>query len=578
MIRNKSKLYKKIVINYTLFVAIVIIIINFMFFDKLKEQNINNMLNINFNMIKDIEKEFNFMDNSNKSFINDLYINNMYINDLIILLNNDYNEYLKIKLDIFSASNLSYYKGVKYLIERTMEKNNTLDAVEFISFNTKTSYSFENDGKVVIKNVSLDKFRNLYDITYVTFIEDKVFYISKIKNPTNLKTEGIFILKFNLKNIDQILDNYRSENEVYILDNFNKVVYTSNENIKNNIYENFNQLQDDLLAEIFQTDNNINFIKLNSGFTILGGVNKKSIYKSNYISLFYFLFFSLLIFLIYEIIIFKKFGRLNERINVILKTIENIGNGNKNEKLRIPDSVRKESDEISIIATKFNAMCDRLEESIEKRYIAEINQKNAEMNALQSSINPHFLYNTLEAIRMKAVINKDKEVGKMIFLLSYLYRSQLKEKGIITIKSEIEYCEKFLKIHKFRYDEQFSYYIKCEEFLLNKETIKFILQPLIENYFVHGIRLQNNDNEVSISIIKDNENIKMIIKDNGKGIPKEKLNKILKNIKNDENNTENFGIYNVHKRIINKYGYKYGVSIESEVEKGTLITVTLPYE
>ena len=135
MIRNKSKLYKKIVINYTLFVAIVIIIINFMFFDKLKEQNINNMLNINFNMIKDIEKEFNFMDNSNKSFINDLYINNMYINDLIILLNNDYNEYLKIKLDIFSASNLSYYKGVKYLIERTMEKNNTLDAVEFISFN-----------------------------------------------------------------------------------------------------------------------------------------------------------------------------------------------------------------------------------------------------------------------------------------------------------------------------------------------------------------------------------------------------------------------------------------------------------
>lgn len=571
MNKNKSKLYKKLVINYTLVVIILIIGINFIFFNKLKEQNLSNMLDINFRMLKDVEKEINQMEKTVRTFMSDLYSDSTIINDLIFLLNNEYIDYTKNKLDAISTNRQSYYKGIEYLVDRAIEKNKYIDGIEFISYSMKKAYLFENKG-LTIKELSENDLNNIHKQFDITINNNQFLYTNEIKNPNNLKIEGVLIFKFNMNSISEILLNYGKENEIFILNKYNEIIYSLNKNINDDIYET----KESLFKENFKINSNYNVIELNSGIILLGKINKIISRNINLKSLFYFLILSIIFFFLSEIFIIKKFGRLNDRINAILETMKNIGNGNKT--LRIPNNVSIELDEISIIAKSFNEMCDRLEDSIKKRYIAEINQKNAEMNALQSSINPHFLYNTLEAIRMKAIINKDKEVGKMIYLLAHLYRSQLKEKGIITIRSEMEYCDKFLQIHKFRYNDQFSYSIKCEEHLLNKEIIKFTLQPLIENYFVHGIRLQDKDNQVNISIIHDKNNIKITIKDNGRGIPKEKLNKVLKNIKYEENFTENFGIYNVHKRIVNKYGNEYGVFIESEIEKGTTITVIFPYE
>lgn len=177
---------------------------------------------------------------------------------------------------------------------------------------------------------------------------------------------------------------------------------------------------------------------------------------------------------------------------------------------------------------------------------------------------------------MKAICNGDKDVGKMIYALAFLFRSQLKEKNIIPIKSELEYCKKYLEIYKFRYDEKFDFSIDCEEGLLEKQIIKFTIQPLIENYFVHGIRLENKDNKLSIKIFKDEDIVNIIIRDNGKGIPKVQLENLNTMLTERNTSGKSIGITNANERIAIEYGHPYGIRLGNNLNEGAEIVVKIP--
>ena len=266
-------------------------------------------------------------------------------------------------------------------------------------------------------------------------------------------------------------------------------------------------------------------------------------------------------------------------MNKLLLAMDKVKQGDVN--VVIP--VGKEVDEINIISENFNEMCTQLNDYIEKSYVyelnekkAEVNQKKAELMALQSQINPHFLYNTLESIRMKAICNGDKEVGKMLYILAFLFRSQLKDKDIISIKNEIEYCEKYLEIFKFRYEDKFEFNINCPKEILDNQIIKFTIQPLIENYFVHGIRLEDDDNKLTISIEEVNDKVLIYIEDNGRGIEDEKLLQMNRMLTDKYGTGQSIGITNANERIRILYGKEYGIKIEKAVEKGLKIIVTIP--
>ena len=122
---------------------------------------------------------------------------------------------------------------------------------------------------------------------------------------------------------------------------------------------------------------------------------------------------------------------------------------------------QKKGDELDMISENFNEMCSRLQLYIQKSYLAEIERKNAQMQALQSQINPHFLYNTLEAIRMKAICNGEREVGKMLYSMVTLFRSQLKEADVITLGQELDYCKQYLELFEYRYQGQFQSKVEC---------------------------------------------------------------------------------------------------------------------
>ncbi|WP_250277847.1 sensor histidine kinase [[Clostridium] colinum] len=566
--KKRTIFYKKLMISYNVIIFSFILIINIVLFKNIqKKDNIYNQ-QINRRMVNNVVKTFKDAEALISGFMFELYSDNKIIEDTIFFLNNDLNTYTKNKLDKFCKSNDSYYKGIEYAIKNCFSRSNLIESIELVSYNNNISYLFDRQIKIkerYFSNISDEKF-----LQSVEEEEQEILYIRDINNPLNLKKEGIIIFKLDKLEIDKIIESYDKSFRILILQKNGLILYDSKSNY---LKEQSNFL--DVTKILNANKNNIITENISNDLIVLGTFeNINWILKYRQL-IFYIIIVNLLFLVASQIFIFNRLKNLNNRLSIILDTMKSI---NIDDKLkRIPLNVQKEKDEISIICENFNKMCDNLEEYIDKYYIAQINEKKAEMKTLQSSINPHFLYNTLESIRMKAIINNDKEVAKMIYILAHIFRSQLKEKDIITIKSELEYCNKFLELYKFRYENKIIYNVKCEEELLNKEIIKFILQPLIENYFVHGIRLEKDDNKISIKISHTKEFINITIEDNGKGISKDKLEILKQKIENKENDQQMVGILNVNQRIKIKYGDKYGLYLESEEEKGTKITIKLPY-
>ena len=186
--------------------------------------------------------------------------------------------------------------------------------------------------------------------------------------------------------------------------------------------------------------------------------------------------------------------RLTTRVGGILNAMNQVTTGNLQVRIQVENS----KDELDMIACNFNDMCEKTGTLYSKKLFGRNRAKNAQLQALQSQINPHFLYNTLEAIRMKAICNGDREVGKMLYSMVGLFRSQLKEADVITLGQELDYCKQYLELFMYRYPGIFQYHMECCPELLSLPIIKFVLQPIVENYFIHGIDRERKDNEVWI--------------------------------------------------------------------------------
>ncbi len=566
--KKRTIFYKKLMISYNIIIFSFIFVINFVVFKNIQQKDLQYDMQVNKRMVNNVSELFKNTENFITTFMSELYSDDEIISDTIYFLNNDLNAYLKNKLDKFYESDDSYYKGIEYLIRNSFKRNELIESIELVSYNNNVSYLF--DRKNQIKEKRFSDIELNQGFLQSTGEEQEILYIRNINNPLNLEIEGIAIFKFNKKEIDKAIEQYDKYFRLLVLKQNGLILYDSKKNIENQETDVL-----DVTALLNGNKGNINTVELSNDIIVLGTIENSSFIIKDKSLILYIVIINIIFLIASEIFIFKRLKKLNNRLNVILDTMSDI---NIDDKLkRIPYDVQHEKDEISIICKNFNKMCDNLEEYINKYYISKINEKNAEMKTLQNSINPHFLYNTLESIRMKAIINSDKEVARMIYILAHIFRSQLKEKDIITIKSEIEYCDKFLELYKFRYANKILYNVECEEDLLEKEIIKFVLQPLVENYFVHGIRLESDDNKMLIKIKHIKGFIIITIEDNGRGIPKDKLIDLKEKIKNKENDSQMVGILNVDQRIKIKYGSEYGLEIDSQEGIGTKITIKLPY-
>lgn len=225
-----------------------------------------------------------------------------------------------------------------------------------------------------------------------------------------------------------------------------------------------------------------------------------------------------------------------------------------------------------------------------KRDLARIFDKQTELTALQSQINPHFLYNTLESIRGQAMVDGNTEIAKMVEALAAFFRYSISRKGnLVTLREELANINNYMLIQRYRFCNRFSLEVIIDEedevaydFLIPK----LIIQPVVENAIFHGLEERSEGGKVEIEIILTDSNLIITISDNGKGMEGLELQKLNERIwasdsrlEDGKGNTQrNTGIAlpNIHKRIQLLFGRTYGVNIYSTAGQGTDVEITIP--
>ena len=206
-------------------------------------------------------------------------------------------------------------------------------------------------------------------------------------------------------------------------------------------------------------------------------------------------------------------------------------------------------------------------------------RRKSEIDALQSQIHPHFLYNTLESITWMIEGNRNKDAVFMISELARLFRISLsKGKTIIRIEDELQHCRSYMNIQKYRYRERFSVQYDIQEEIYSYCTVKLILQPILENAIYYGVGDMDEDDDPLIVVrgYKKEDDIYLCVEDNGMGMREEDVRNILTDNQKVPKHGSGVGLINVHTRIQLMFGEQYGLHVESEADEGTSVTVHLP--
>ena len=242
----------------------------------------------------------------------------------------------------------------------------------------------------------------------------------------------------------------------------------------------------------------------------------------------------------------------------------------------VSDIVVDAENEIGSLTKSFNVMTQRIHELMVQNIREQEAKRKSELKALQSQINPHFLYNTLDSIIWMAEGKKNEEVVLMTASLARLLRQSISnEDELVSIGQEIEYARGYLTIQKMRYKDKLEFQIEVEPSILNIRLIKLVLQPVIENAIYHGLKYKESRGFLQVKGFMKNGNVVLQVIDDGVGMDQETLDHIYERHKVDYH-SNGVGIYNVQKRLQLYYGNEYGIVYESKVGEGTTATITIP--
>lgn len=238
----------------------------------------------------------------------------------------------------------------------------------------------------------------------------------------------------------------------------------------------------------------------------------------------------------------------------------------------------EEIDEIAVLTRSFNEMTEEIGTLVEDIKQKQENLHITETRLLQAQINPHFLYNTLDAIVWLAEENKKDEVVSMVTALSEFFRTTLsKGRDFITVKEEESHIDSYLKIQQFRYQDIMDYEIDIDEQIYDYIIPKLTLQPLVENALYHGVKNKRGKSTIRIRGWKEDDRLVFQVADNGRGMTRERLREVEQNVRNgiQTPDVHGFGLTNVNQRIQHYYGKLFGLEFESEENVGTTVTVTI---
>ena len=236
--------------------------------------------------------------------------------------------------------------------------------------------------------------------------------------------------------------------------------------------------------------------------------------------------------------------------------------------------------ELVLIRGRFEEMIRRINELVHKVYLGEIYRKNMEYENLVNQVNPHFIFNVLQLIQAKAVLSENYEIEEIVVSLSRMMRYTMSNKDkIVTLKEECSHVESYLELYKQRYSHKFSYEIHLEKELELHPILKFVIQPLAENCMKHGFKKLKREGRVVIDVSRLEEQIRIMVEDDGNGIEAGRLEELRNYISDTEDRQfSSIGLKNTFQRLKLTYGDKAEMKIESVENQYTKVCITVPRE
>ncbi|BCA84646.1 two-component sensor histidine kinase [Enterococcus saigonensis] len=475
-----------------------------------------------------------------------------------------------------------------------------LSAADYFEYTQDSWQAYQRDTRI---SETINGFFNAFndlDQLYVTLDGSKNYLMADSYNHNGRKLQGKIPAKSGFVITRPIVDQYGSnmvgeisavfsraavlgmlENsmvedgmEAYIFDNANNPIFTTHNQLYNTAYQNLvyaienkqplpKKITDKYYVLQKKTSRDLSYVLLAS---------KQVLWQKNLRTFAIAILVGSGLAAILLITLNRTFKRYFQQIETIVGITHSVAEGNLQERI----DVSKVQDELYDLSEAINFMVASLDQYIKDNYELEIKQRDAHMQALQSQINPHFLYNTLEYIRMYALSKQQKELADVVYAFSALLRNNTTQEKTTTLKKELSFCEKYVYLYQMRYPDRVAYNFVIAPELENLIIPKFTIQPLIENYFVHGIDYTRNDNAISVKANFIAEDIVIRVTDNGKGMTPERVREVQNKLKRLENAAQNsIGLHNVYARLQNTFGLDFSMVVTSQWGKGTTLTIKI---
>lgn len=579
-ITNNYSIKSKLLTIYIVCVLIPIIVTNFLIFFSIKkytdnEQKINienTAERVTYNLSTRIEESM--------SVANDLYINNV----LKSFLNKKYNnelEFYEEYTDLIKTTSINSYYTSSNIYKLTIYTNNNTicNSAYFEKINPQIEEEqWYKDALSSHKDLIVNTY---FDKSMINIINDKPCRKISIINKLNNNKNNIQILKIdiNYSKIFNEIINEKMEADLYITND--KYVLFSNVEGEDS-RSNFKSV-DSIEEKDFKAEQSIKIKGTGDVWKVIIEADNMDILsrlKREKVVISILILFNLLLPTIIINMLSKSFKDRIFLLNSYLDKVEY-------EEFNTIDCDAGK-DEIGKLIKSYNLMVCRIKELIEEVFIKnaekqtlELAKKQLELRALQSQINPHFLFNTLESIRMRSLIKGEKETGQIIEKLSILLRNIVNwGDDNVTIQEEMTFVENYLNIQKYRFGDKLVFNINIMDDCNNIKIPKLSIIGFVENACVHGIEKVTHNAAIYVSIFKIKENLFIEIIDTGMGMDKEKLDEIKEKLKNLKiemlNNNKSIGMINTCMRLQAYSNYSMKFEIESKLNEGTDIMIQIP--
>ncbi|MDQ0972091.1 two-component system sensor histidine kinase YesM [Neobacillus niacini] len=441
----------------------------------------------------------------------------------------------------------------------------SIDSLQQELTNFKDALTNSNGSQILIDTPSDQNFETFSIIRNLDyFYNDKQKFVKVEINPVTIR---------------DIFNNVTFKGDVYLLNEKGEIEYTNNQSLKQQLSKpiKFNQIEkEQSLVTIRAKLNNGSYL---NDWSVVGTISEETMLKTVNKSKLFIVLLAMINFLAPTIIIVIISRSFLTRLQRIIRHVKRM----KNQDFELIHD-QEYQDEIGQLTSEFNRMTKKINDLINDVLLVNIQNKDleikrnrAQLSALQSQINPHFLFNALETIRMRSLMKDERETAKIIHNMAKIFRNSLTwGKDFVSVRDEVNLITSFLEIQKYRFGDKLNYQIYIDETAEDCKIPNMSLLPFIENASIHGIEPLKENGEISVSISLYADTVTCVIKDNGAGITEEKRKQLLASLENEEDIRENVGIKNVYYRLKLYYHDQFYFNIDSHPDYGTTITIQFP--